>query len=51
MQFKVDTDIGKAILSVALSAQATQKSVNVYSTGSCTIFNGLADVNWITIKE
>ncbi len=51
MQFKVDTDIGKALLSIALSAHATQKNVDVYSTGSCTVYNGLADVNWITIKN
>ena len=51
MQFKPDTAIGKAILSIALTAHSTQKNVDVYSTGGCTIYTGLSDVNWITIKD
>lgn len=51
MQFKPDTAIGNAILSIALTAHATQKNVNVYSTGRCDIHDGLSDVNWITIKN
>ena len=51
MQFQPNTDIGKAMLSVALAAQATKQNVEVYSTGSCTIYPGFADVNWITIQS
>lgn len=51
MQLKPDTEIGKAMLSIALAAQVAQKNVNVYSTGKCTIFNGFADVNWVTIRQ
>lgn len=51
MQFKPDTSIGQAILSVALAAQAAQKYVNVRSTGQCTIISGFPDVNWVTIKN
>lgn len=49
MQFKVDTEIGKSILSIALVAHSTQKSVKVYSTGLCDVYGGLSDVNYIEI--
>ena len=51
MQFKVDSDIGKALLSVALTANASGKKVEVYSRGTCTIHPKIADLDWIKIKE
>ncbi len=51
MQFKPDTAIGKAVLSIALSAQATQQKVDIHSTGTCNIYSGIADMNRINIKS
>lgn len=51
MQFKADTEIGKALLSIALTAHASQKNVDIYSTGKCTIYSGLSDINFIKIKS
>ncbi len=49
MQFKADGTIGGSLLSLALTAHTTQKKVHVYSTGECTIYNGLADIQYIEI--
>ncbi len=51
MQFRVDDPIGKALLSIALTANSTQKNVTIHSTGVCTIYNGLADLGRIEIKN
>ncbi|MGS2717220.1 hypothetical protein ACVBE9_03535 [Eionea flava] len=51
MQFRGDGSMGGALLSIALAAQATQQKVHIYSTGKCTIYNGLADINFITITN
>ncbi|MBE0388879.1 hypothetical protein PLUTE_a3622 [Pseudoalteromonas luteoviolacea DSM 6061] len=50
MHFKVNTDLGKALLALALAAQASKKNVDVFSTGQCTIAPNIVDVNWIEIK-
>ncbi|TMP24660.1 hypothetical protein CWB99_21875 [Pseudoalteromonas rubra] len=50
MQFKVDTPIGQSLLSLALTAYSTKARVEVYARDKCTIYPGLSDVNFITIK-
>lgn len=50
MQFKGDTPMGQALLSLALTAHATKAKVDVYARENCTIYPGLSDVNFITIK-
>jgi len=51
MQFKGNTAMGQTLLTIAMTAFSANKPVDVYSTGSCTIYAGLPDVNWITIKN
>ena len=51
MQFKSNTETGKAILSIALSALAADKNVDVYGTGKCEIYPGLSDINYIIIRK
>ncbi|WP_155734482.1 hypothetical protein [Pseudoalteromonas luteoviolacea] len=50
MQFKGDTAMGKSLLSLALAAHTTKARVDVYATGKCSIYPGLSDVNYITVK-
>ena len=49
MQFKGDTDMGKAILAVALTAYTTQKLVTIHSTGLCDVYPGLLDIRYIEL--
>jgi len=51
MQFKGDSSMGSSLLSIALTAQSTQKKVDIYSTGKCTVYSGLPDVQFIEIKN
>ncbi|QPB85625.1 hypothetical protein CWC22_021690 [Pseudoalteromonas rubra] len=50
MQFKGDTPMGKTLLSLALTAYTTKVKVDVYAREKCTIYPGLSDVNFITLK-
>ncbi|MBQ4811518.1 hypothetical protein J8M20_09220 [Pseudoalteromonas luteoviolacea] len=50
MQFKGDTAMGKSLLSLALAAHTTKARVDVYARDKCSIYPGLSDVNFITIK-
>ncbi len=49
MQFSINSDTGKSLLSLGLTAYTTQKSVNVYSTGACTVYQGLSDIQYIEL--
>lgn len=51
MQFKGNGTMGNSLLSMALTAHSTGKRVHVYSTGACTVYNGLADVQYIEIRN
>lgn len=51
MQFKGNGEMGSSLLSIALAAQLTRKKVNIYSTGLCDVYNGLADVKFIEITS
>lgn len=51
MQFKGNGEMGGSLLSIALAAYMAHKKVNIYSTGSCTVYNGLADVKFIEVKN
>ena len=50
MQFQLNDEIGKALLSLALTAYTTGKSVNISSTGFCNIFSGLSDLDLIELN-
>ena len=43
LSFNANTDPGKAIMSLALSAQATGKSVIAYGTGTCDEYGGAVE--------
>jgi len=49
MQFRGDTNMGKAILAVALTAYTTKNLVTIHSTGLCDVYKGLSDVNYIEL--
>ncbi len=50
MQISTDTDVGKAMLSLALSANATGKLVKASGTGTCTVWPDTEDLNVIFIS-
>ncbi|KZN58366.1 hypothetical protein JL49_20380 [Pseudoalteromonas luteoviolacea] len=50
MQFKGDTPMGSSLLSLALTAHTTKARVDVYARSNCSIYPGLSDVDFITIK-
>ena len=50
MQFKVDTDIGRSLLTLGLAAKATKATVYAASRGTCNIYNGISDLAYIEIK-
>jgi hypothetical protein len=50
MQIKADDDTGKAILSLAMMAYATQKSVTASGKGNCNVWSDTEDLNVLTIE-
>ena len=51
MQIKTDNDTGKAILSLALTAFSTQKTVDIGGKGTCDIWSETEDMNVIIISN
>lgn len=51
MQIRADDDTGKAILSLALSAHATQKSVDIGGQGTCNVHYDTEDMNVLHMKQ
>lgn len=49
MQLNPATDIGKAMLSLALTANTANKTVTVGGTGACSIWSDTEDLNTIFI--
>jgi len=50
MQFKLDDEIGKALLSIALTSYTTGATVNASSIGT-TCTDGFADLKYIELKK
>ena len=44
----ISTETGKATYSLILAAQMSGTKVNVSGTGSCDIYGGIEDLNWVT---
>jgi len=51
MQIKTDDDTGKAILSLALTAHATQKPVDIGGKGTCDVHSDTEDMNVFHMKQ
>ncbi|MCP4551984.1 MAG: hypothetical protein GY834_08120 [Bacteroidetes bacterium] len=46
----VTTDIGKALLSTALTAYATQKPVSISGSGTCDLVTNSEDIAYMMVK-
>lgn len=50
MQIKTDDETGKAILSLALTAYAMQKPVDIRGKGKCLVWHDTEDMNMLHMK-
>ncbi len=50
LAFDVNTAAGRAIMSLALAAQASGKPITAYGTGSCDIYNVVESWNWGVVR-
>lgn len=50
LAFDTNSDGGKSILSIALTAKASGKAIYAKGTGSCSVYGVMEDWNWGYVK-
>jgi len=49
--FKVNSDAGKGMLSLAITAHTTKALIGVQSLGTCDTYHNMEDVDYIILEE